>query len=273
MQTSPAISEIGKDYDTSWWLGSLPAQERDAWLLLVRWQRVCDEASEAGGQPWDQLRQDWQVFRRSGACLGEWAAELRRIATLGCEWSDQTWHAWDELVDSQVRWWPSDIVDLSALEQFGVDASGSILRCAPGAPWRRRGAIDALGALDQLMNVLRDVEEDALTGRCWLPRDVMRFHGLELDEVLSAVEQGDPRLAAVCRDTWFGLSRTLCKKIDVIGEVPLTPAWRQLVRAFRDRHRGFAVALAASGFQPRTATPAYWAHRRARLAVETSAKG
>ncbi|TQL17291.1 farnesyl-diphosphate farnesyltransferase [Zymomonas mobilis] len=54
-----------------------------------------------------------------------------------------------------------------------------------------------LGRALQLTNILRDIDEDAEIGRCYLPREPLEKAGIPLDvsKVLS-----DPRLDKVCRD-------------------------------------------------------------------------
>lgn len=50
----------------------------------------------------------------------------------------------------------------------------------------------------QLTNILRDVEEDADLGRLYLPREILRRHGIESDD--PHVVASHPNLRAVCRD-------------------------------------------------------------------------
>jgi presqualene diphosphate synthase len=50
----------------------------------------------------------------------------------------------------------------------------------------------------QFTNILRDVAEDAGRGRLYLPRELLRRHGIETDDPLAVLH--DPRLPAVCRD-------------------------------------------------------------------------
>jgi len=55
----------------------------------------------------------------------------------------------------------------------------------------------ALGDAFQLTNILRDVEEDAETGRVYLPRELLETHGVAL---LPGCVAGAPGLPGVCRD-------------------------------------------------------------------------
>ena len=55
-----------------------------------------------------------------------------------------------------------------------------------------------LGRALQLTNILRDIEEDAGRGRLYLPRDLLRRHGIDSSD--PAIIRTHPNLRNVCRD-------------------------------------------------------------------------
>ena len=67
-----------------------------------------------------------------------------------------------------------------------------------GADRRGRAAAIALGKAMQLTNILRDVAEDLVRGRCYLPSEELAAYGLHASQ-LSQLRISDPRWQAFMR--------------------------------------------------------------------------
>ena len=57
---------------------------------------------------------------------------------------------------------------------------------------------DSLGRALQLTNILRDLDEDAQRGRLYLPREILKRHGIRSTEPIEVLRH--PALPAACRD-------------------------------------------------------------------------
>ena len=86
---------------------------------------------------------------------------------------------------------------------------------------------DALGRALQLINILRDLDEDARRGRLYLPRELLDRHGIRTAEPLSVLRH--PALPAVCRD------------LAAIAEEHFAEADRAMARCSRRAMRPAAV--------------------------------
>ncbi|WP_340119271.1 presqualene diphosphate synthase HpnD [Pelagibius sp. 7325] len=82
----------------------------------------------------------------------------------------------------------------------------------------------------QFTNILRDVAEDAERGRLYLPRELLRRHGIESDDPMTVLH--DPRLPAVCRD------------LAALAEERFTEAERLMARCRRGPMRPARIMLA-----------------------------
>jgi 15-cis-phytoene synthase len=78
---------------------------------------------------------------------------------------------------------------MSELDEYCYRAAGTVgLLClevfgVAGATAKRYGL--ALGKALQLTNVIRDIREDALIGRCYIPRELLDEHGVTRDDIIN----------------------------------------------------------------------------------------
>jgi phytoene synthase len=80
-----------------------------------------------------------------------------------------------------------------------ASATGRLSVCAFGVPDARGVRLaERLGRALQLTNILRDIAEDAVRGRLYLPRELLDRHGIAGDDPAAVL--GHPALRAVCRD-------------------------------------------------------------------------
>lgn len=106
-----------------------------------------------------------------------------------------TYQSWDEL--ERYCYGVASTVGVMCTHVFGVvgaDARDSAIKRA-----------ETLGVAMQLTNILRDIGEDAIRGRCYLPLDDLARFGIARDEILhSSIAAPDPRWQALMR---FQISR------------------------------------------------------------------
>jgi phytoene synthase len=99
-------------------------------------------------------------------------------------------------VDGDIRWPPAATLDLycdrvaSAVGRLSVRIFG--MDAEPGLLLARH-----LGRALQLTNILRDIDEDAETGRVYLPREALEDAGIALTTPREVI--ADPRVDTACR--------------------------------------------------------------------------
>ena len=101
----------------------------------------------------------------------------------------------------------------------------------------------------QLTNILRDVGEDLDRGRLYLPLDVMRAHGLAVEDIVQAKRAGTtPGLAwnlmleELIEDAEHGYRNAA----DALGELP--PAFRRAVAVASSVYAGIHDAIRKNGY-------------------------
>ena len=184
----------------------LPKVRRQAMFAIYAFCREVDDVADEDGDPQDKL-----------ARLGEWRTEVDRL------YADQptllTTMALQDPVhrfglpkeefiaiidgmemDARESMRAPDLDDLKLYCRRVAGAVGllSIPVFGAGEPDARKFAL-ALGEALQLTNVLRDIDEDALRGRLYLPRELLNRHGISPDEPPSVVA-GHHAVAGVCAD-------------------------------------------------------------------------
>ena len=169
----------------------LPHEKRRALLAVYAFSRACDDvADEAGLEPGErprrfadlrQLLHDAYAGRTESSLGVALADAVRRHGIpkehfaqliLGCE-SDGAVSRYESFSDLRTYCYRvASTVGLIGLEIFGYED-----------PVARELGED-LGIGMQLVNILRDVKEDAARGRIYLPLQELREHGVAEEEVL-----------------------------------------------------------------------------------------
>lgn len=123
-------------------------------------------------------------------------------------------------------------------------------------------AVD-LGIAMQLTNILRDVREDALRGRVYLPEARLREHGLQPEDLLQGAgrPESHPSVAARLRPMVLELlelaDRYYDSSVDGLRYIPARPRWAILVasRVYRQIGRRLARVHHADPLHGRTVVP------------------
>jgi len=94
----------------------------------------------------------------------------------------------------------------------------------------------AQGQALQLTNILRDIDEDALRDRLYLPQDLLHAHGIVSEDLPTVL--GDPALEKVCELLFDVASRrygearalvTLCERIDARPAVMMLDVYEKIL--------------------------------------------
>jgi phytoene synthase len=160
----------------------LPAAERRDVFTLYAFVRVADDFVDR--RP--QLSSEYVEFKAdfAAACSGERArspvvarfVELQRRKGLERPWVDAFFEAMD--ADLSVATYPT----LEALERYmygSAEVIGLMMARVLGLPGESLPYARLLGRAFQYINMVRDVEEDAGLGRCYMPADRLAHFGLE----------------------------------------------------------------------------------------------
>jgi 15-cis-phytoene synthase len=215
-------------------IGLLPAAERDAVSALYAFARRVDDIAD-GGLP---------AGRKLAGLDAARAAVLEIAAGARPEAADPVLVA---LADVTARYpIPVDaLLDLIAgaemdvggrvhttaaeLVEYCRHVAGSVGRLvaavlAPSDPGRADRLADALGVALQLTNILRDIREDHLNGRCYLPREDLDRFGVRLapcpgEELLSQADGlvSVIRFEAERAERWFAEGSGLLALLDRRG--------------------------------------------------------
>lgn len=142
-----AVDEVGLE-------GRDPARARS---LLNEWRKALSNASPAGPHGWPLLKRAMGDFSIDKRFLLDLVDGVERDLTQ-TRYSD-----WDDL--KRYCYGVAGTVGLACLPIFGLD------------PVRHRTFAETLGQAVQLVNVIRDVKDDALRDRIYLPQeDLARFN-------------------------------------------------------------------------------------------------
>jgi 15-cis-phytoene synthase len=138
--------------------------------------------------------------------------------------------------------------------------------CGVDDPWVL-GRAAALGHALQLTNILRDVGEDARTGRIYIPAAVLAAHDIDADQLYAAARSGTlpPRWPALVEALMEHADRDYATALGAVGELP--PYFRRAVVAAAHVYRGIHDEIRANGYDnlTRRAHTATWT--KLRLAV------
>lgn len=222
-------TRLTKEHSSTFYLGSrlFPPTKRSAVTVIYAACRSGDDAVDEAGAP-DDARSALRSWSESvdRAYRGGDAVRPASALEVGLRWVLDRYpvprSAFDELrlgLESDIAFTP--IADMDELMLYCRRVAGVVgLLVAPIAGYRGgdetlESAL-ALGQAMQLTNILRDVGEDLARGRCYLPQDRMRAHGVELEALRAGVvaagyvdllEELAERAHELYRIGWKGIPR------------------------------------------------------------------
>lgn len=189
-----------------WGMRILPPERRRAMYAVYAFCRIIDDIADEPGDLADRQ-----------ARLNTWRAEIGRLYT-GDDLSEPIARAlapavsrfdlprreFEALIDGMETDLQGRNVapSMAELELYCRRVAGAVgllsMRCFGADQREADAAAIALGEAMQLTNILRDLGEDAVDGRLYLPRELLERHGITARDPDAVID--DPRVAEVCRE-------------------------------------------------------------------------
>ena len=253
---SAAVARAGSSFTKG--MQILPAERRRAMFALYGFCRAVDDIADAPA-PIEEKRfelEDWRtaldrIYRGQGDfALGRELVDAVRRYDLPREEFDLILEGM--LVDAApiVR-----IADRQGLSDYARRVAGAVgvLSCrifgAPGSEVKDFAIY--LGETLQLTNILRDVDEDALIDRLYLPLDRIAAAGIATDLEVSAIV-ADPRIIGICE----ALAAEVTERYERLPGMTPRAYWREL--------RSARIMQIAYGFVFRKLVARGWRNRGVR---------
>jgi phytoene synthase len=206
----------------------LPPDKRRALCALYALARRIDDIGD-GDLPLAEKHAALAVLRKDLGALDDSADPVLAAVADAARRYPVPLDAFEELVDGvQLDLGEVRIADFDELVRYCRLVAGSVGRLClsvfgadPGAYAVAAGYADQLGIALQQTNILRDVREDLVNGRVYLPADELAAAGVELrlDET-GALDDPQGRLAGYLRrcaeraEDWYGLGLRLVPHLD-----------------------------------------------------------
>ncbi|HEX8795046.1 MAG TPA: squalene/phytoene synthase family protein [Polyangiaceae bacterium] len=260
-----------KDDENIGFVAELPLAQQAEWLARFRWLRMADrlaenEMIEPGDRRFSAFRDEWRSLVACAHVDGEHAEVWREMRATW--WTPQGTVREPMAVACYGRY----LEALRVYTRRGLvlrtlgdhDAmlrgiSGNGVCVFPYVREEHRDAAARFGMLDQLMNNLRDIAEDASHGLCYFPRDVLGRFGVEAETLLDASVVGKPGYQAMMR---FWLDEHLAsirQGAAAFGALPgLHPSLVALRLSAVARHARIERVFRSCGLDPVAFVSAYW---------------
>lgn len=191
--TRPAVhADAHKDRDAMGWLAAIPPDQQRPWRAWIRRLRVADTIAELRPRDLTALQAAWDKVREH-----EFHDDSPRAAA--------TWARYLEAL----AYYHHSAIAIRTVEEHDemlLRLSGPLLQLAPGMPEALLDAAAKFGAYNQYWDNIRDLQEDAARGMCWLPEDELSRYGV----ARSAVLNGDAPDTCAWRELmthWLGAQR------------------------------------------------------------------
>jgi 15-cis-phytoene synthase len=283
-----------KDEDNAAWVLSLPSDAQEAWLPRIHWIRLVDrlaenEHFEPGARRFVRFVEAWRLLREEGIIdpAGSFAREISGIRStwllhgsgagaLGeapppaeIAMARRSITAWDAYLEALGDYHGPQIAvrTLREHDEMLWRLSGRIFQLVPFLTEAVWDAAGEFGRLDQFLNNLRDLQEDADNGICYLPADLLASFGLSRGDVLSGRCTQDPRyrrMMSFWLDEHLPTLRARAEGFVTAGG--LHPSLEVMKSWSIRRHARIERVMRAVGFDFRRFPGRYWAEVRRDLA-------
>jgi squalene synthase HpnC len=244
-------------------MSALRGERRRALWAVYAFCRAVDDIAD-GAMPEDEKRRflaDWRgrLARPDCALSRELFAARERYA-LPVEECEAMIAGMETDAAPRLR-----IADAAALDQYCRRVAGSVGAMAVrifGAPEAAEFGL-ALGRTLQLVNILRDMDEDAARDRVYLPADLLAAHGVAGDDAVAMMAQ--PGVAAAAREiaaqaeAGFARAEAELRAFDTPALLP--------ARIMMWGYRRIFDRLVARGFGPPRTRPRLTKGEKARMAA------
>ena len=204
----------------------LPKRQRVAMFALYAFCRAVDDvADEPGPETPAERLAELERWRTDVAAMfaGRTSQRLSDLAQSVRDFNLQH-QDFDAVIDGMAMDAVEDIraPDWETLDLYCDRVAGAVGRLSVrifGLPEQQGEALAYhLGRALQLINILRDIDEDAAMGRLYLPREALQSAGVKTSDPLEAA--ADPKLDAACVEVAARAQAYLGKAQSIMGVAP-----------------------------------------------------
>ncbi len=249
-----------KDEDNVAWVMLLHPAVKDEWIERIRWIRLADRLAEnelvtPGNTEFQKFYNNWQRLLQ-GEMLEPECAYHQILTQIADRWSGKfasslerrSLQAWERFLTATAYYHQPDLVidTLVAHTEMLEALAGSCFQILPFLTEPYWQLAIAFGAVDQFFNNLRDLQEDARQGICYLPATVLEEFGVTRHEILSLTACQKPNYQRMMQ-FWLDeyLPQLLQRTQPLLLAQDLHPSWqlwrdwsfhryRRIEQVFRD---------------------------------------
>ena len=188
-----------------WAMRLLPSERRRAMFAVYAFCREVDDVADRDAAA-ETKRSELEAWRREIASLyaGAPSRPTSRALRVAIDRFELARDDFLAVIDGMATDADGPVVapTRAELELYCDRVAGAVGRLCvrvfgAGTP-EGRAVADHLGQALQLTNILRDLDEDAASGRLYLPAELLDAHGIQVREPEAVVHH--PAIDAVCRD-------------------------------------------------------------------------
>jgi len=271
-----------KDQDNAGWVLQLELSEQRAWVERIRWVRLVDRLAETElidptSSQFQSFYREWQTLLLTSE-VEAGSAHTPLLAAIREHW----WHsdgrpaqfdvirAWQQYVSAIRRYHVPNLVihTCEEYEQMLLDLAGSFFQTLPFLTDDQRSAACQFGVVDQFYNHLRDLQEDAVQGICYLPTELLNRFNVSRTDIL---HQQAPMQSNYHHMMQFWLNDYLPKLQQRVHSLKskndLHPSWRILIDWSIYRYRRIERIFRQCHFNYTQFPAVYWAQVKAELPI------
>ncbi|MDX2243449.1 MAG: squalene/phytoene synthase family protein [Leptolyngbyaceae cyanobacterium bins.302] len=271
-----------KDEDNAGWVMQLEDSVRQEWVERIRWIRLVDRLAEQelicpAKAEFQQFLGNWQMLLHTGTIDGQspyaWMLQAIRdrwFDAQGQPLHQQPIHAWNQYLSALDRYNATtlEVYTCECYEQMLTDLAGAFFQVLPFLPERYGTAACHFGVVDQFYNHLRDLQEDAVSGICYFPNELLDWFGVRREEIL---QQTAPQNSNYRKMMQFWLNEYLprlrwkVRHLRTASDVPLS--WKVLGDWSMYRYRRIEQVFRECEFDYTLFPQIYWQRVREELPV------
>jgi phytoene synthase len=201
--------DAAKDDEAVAFLSALSLSEQAEWLTRLQWLRLADRLSEneivePQHRRFERFCAEWRALADRGEGSGEHASAWREMraalyAPSGEPRERGVISAWSDYLQALGDYTRpgTELPTLREHDRMLRRLTGNAFAVFPYLRDSEREAARGLGALDQMLNNLRDLAEDASHGLCFFPRDVLARFGVKRGSLLDGSAIGTREYATM----------------------------------------------------------------------------
>jgi phytoene synthase len=229
-----------KDEDNAAWIMELERSVRNEWVERISWIRLVDRLAEnelvdVNSSEFRKFYTGWKGLLIKGQ-IGPECTYRDVLTSIRDRWfrnssssiNRLSIQSWDRFLEATARYHRSNLV-IETLNQYTTmleSLSGSCFQLLPCLPEKYWQSAAAFGALDQFFNNLRDMQEDAEQGICYLPAELLSEFGISRDEILQLTACQNSNYSSMMQFWMDGyLPRLRQKTYDLMVAEDLPPSW------------------------------------------------